>query len=257
MLEQLIREERKKKDILLMTHLVLGYPSFEENRRIIAEMDRAEVELIELQIPFSEPIADGPTIMAANHKALDRGIRVSECLDFFREITVAFPRIAFLVMTYYNILFAYKEEAFLDEVAKIGMKGLIVPDLPPEEGETYLTTCQEKNLAPIFIFAPTHTQERLSEIARYSQGFVYCLGRKGVTGTKTQFDDQITRQIERYRNSTNLPLALGFGIQEKNDVDFLTGKIDIAVIGSQLIRIQEEKGITAVGDFLCHVRALC
>jgi tryptophan synthase alpha chain len=253
MLEHQIRAKRKKKEILLMTHLVLGYPSFDDNRKVIAQMIEAGVELIELQIPFSEPMSDGPVILKANDEALKRGTTVADCFQFAKEICAQYD-VVFLFMTYYNIIFMYGVEQFVATAKQLGIQGLIVPDFPPEEGETYQTACQQHAIDPIFIFTPTNTLERLHTLAKATRGFVYCVGRRGVTGMKTKFDVELYRLIETYQSVTELPLALGFGIQEKADVDFLKGKVDIAVIGTQILRIQDEEGVDAVGAFLKGLR---
>ncbi len=254
MLEETIRKAKTENDILLMTHLVLGYPSFEENRKVIKEMANAGVELIELQIPFSEPTADGPVILKANSQSLENGTKVAECLEFAEEICRTHPEVSFLFMTYYNIIFVYGEREFAARSKQIGIRGFIIPDLPPDEAESWLSECREQELESIFIFTPTHSSQRLKELAEVSHGFVYCVGRRGVTGNRTEFDASMTEQIQKYRSATDLPLALGFGVQEKADIDFLMGKIDIAVIGSKLIVLHEASGAEKVGDFLRSLR---
>ena len=254
MLEQYIREQRVRKDILLMTHLVLGYPSFEANRDMIAQMAAAGVELIELQIPFSEPTADGPVILEANDQSLKRGATVAACFDFAKEVCAAYPDVKFLFMTYYNILFMRGIDNFIAAAQASGARGVILPDLPPEEGADYLAACRRHGVDSIFIFTPTSSRERLETLAQVAQGFVYCVGRRGVTGGKTTFDAELSALIERYRGATRLPLALGFGIQERADVDFLKGKADIAVLGTKLLRLQAEQGAAAVGAFLRGLR---
>ena len=254
MLEDMIRQRKSENEILLMTHLVLGYPSFEENRKVISQMAEAGVELIELQIPFSEPTADGPVILRANSQSLENQTKVTECLKFAEESCKTYPEVSFLFMTYYNIIFVFGEKKFLAKAKEIGIKGFIIPDLPPEEAGDWLSGCRGHSLDSVFIFTPTHSGERLKEIATAAQGFIYCVGRRGVTGKRTDFDDSLSGQISRYRNATNLPLALGFGVQEKADIDFLTGKVDIAVIGSKLIELHEKEGVKAVGDFLSSLR---
>jgi tryptophan synthase alpha chain len=254
MLEKQIRTARAKKDILLMTHLVLGYPSFAENRKLIGQMADAGVELIELQIPFSEPTSDGPVILKASDEALKRGTTVAECLQFAREVCATYPEIMFLFMTYCNILVAFGIEQFVSTAKQLGIQGLIIPDLPPEEGEMYLAACRQWELEPIFIFTPTNTVERLQQLAQVSQGLVYCVGRRGVTGKKTNFTHDLEERLALYRSVTDLPLALGFGVRAKADIDFLKGKVDIAVIGTQVLRIHEEQGVEAVGAFLKGLR---
>lgn len=243
----------RDKDTLLMTHIVLGYPSFEVNREVVRQMVDNGVDLIEMQIPFSEPMADGPVIIKANQDALTAGAKVRECLDFAEEMTTTHA-IPFLFMTYYNILFKYGEEAFIKEAARIGIQGMIIPDLPPEEGESYLTRTKEHDIAPILIFAPTSTDERMRELAAVADGFIYCVARRGVTGSATSFDKAFDDYIGRCRKEAGLPLAVGFGIKDHADVAALRGRAEIAVIGSETIRLVDKEGPSAVGPFIAGLR---
>ena len=252
-LENTLREALAEKNILLMTHLVLGYPSFETNREVIGQMVENGVDLIEMQIPFTEPMADGPMILKANQESIARGAKVEECLEFAREITAEF-HIPFLFMTYYNILFRYGLDKFIKRAHDINIQGFIIPDLPPEEGQEYLDLVKSRGMAPIQIFAPTSTEERMQLLAQNGAGFIYCVARRGVTGQKTDFDQDFSQYIGRCRSATNLPLAVGFGIHSKEDVDYLTGKADIAVIGTETIRLVDEKGAAAVGPFIASLR---
>lgn len=252
-LENKIRSALTKKNILLMTHLVLGYPSLAVNREVIRQMVENGVDLIEMQLPFSEPMADGPMIVKANQAAIAGGIRIRECLEFAGEITAAYD-IPFLFMTYYNIIYKFGVEEFCERARQLGVTGFIIPDLPPEEGKEYLQLAKKYGIAPVQIFAPTSTQERMRELTKVAGGFIYCVARRGVTGARTKFSGEITAYLDRCRSATGLPLAVGFGISDKEDVDFLTGKADIAVIGTQTIRIVDEKGPEAVGPFIAGLR---
>lgn len=236
-----------------MTHIVLGYPSLEDSYRIVKAMVEAGVDVMELQIPFSEPIADGPVILRANQEALAGGVKVGECLEFARTVCAEFP-IPFLFMTYYNILFKYGVEAFAKAMASAGVQGAIIPDLPPEEGKDYLEAMNHQGLAPIFIFSPNTGQDRMRMLASLGKGFIYCVARTGVTGAETNFSEELEAYLKRCRTATPLPLALGFGVKDRADIDFLTGRADIAVIGTQTIRLIEEKGVDAVGDFIRGLR---
>lgn len=248
-LENELRAALARKDILLMTHLVLGYPSFDVNRRVIRQMVENGVDVIEMQIPFTEPVADGPVILKANQDSITGGAKVRDCLDFAAEITREHD-IPFLFMTYYNIIFKYGIEDFFNKAKEIGIKGFIVPDLPPEEGQHYLKLARETGIAPILIFAPTSTDDRMRLLAKEADGFIYCVARRGVTGKKTSFDEEFADYMSRCRKATDLPLAVGFGISAKEDIDMLKGKADIAVIGTATIKLVEEKGVDAVGPFI-------
>ena len=249
MLEQYIKDRLKKKDILLMTHIVLGYPSFEDNIKIIEGMVKGGVDIMELQIPFSEPTADGPVIVAANQKAIKNRVRVEDCLKTAEKITAMFD-IPFLVMTYYNIPFTYGLDKFITRMKDIGIKGAIIPDLPPEEGEEYITSMKNYDLAPILIYSPNTSEQRMKYLDSHAQGFIYCAARKGVTGAETTFSNDLADYLLLCRNSTRLATAVGFGIKEKQDIDYLKGKADIAVIGSQTIRLVDQEGVEAVEPFI-------
>jgi len=253
MLESYLKNRLKEKEILLMTHIVLGYPTIEDTFKIIESMVNAGVDLMELQIPFSEPIADGPVILHANQKSLSSKTTVQKCMAFAQKVTGTFD-IPFLFMSYYNILFKYGVGKFTEAMVQSGIKGAIVPDLPPEEGRDYLGAMEKHNLVPIFIFSPTTPDERMKYLASFGKGFIYCVARKGVTGVDTDFSKQLKRYLDRCRKATDLPLALGFGVKEKKDVDFLKGKVDIAVVGSQTIRLVDKEGIGVVGEFIKSLR---
>jgi len=252
-LESYIRERLKEKKMLLMTHIILGYPSFEESLELIRAMVEAGVDIMELQIPFSEPTADGPVIVRANQKALEKGATVKECLRIAGDAAKTFD-IPFLIMSYYNIPFKYGVGRFASAMAGASLKGAIIADLPPEEGMDYMAAMQKNSLEPIMLFSPTTTSERMRFIGSFAKGFIYCVARKGVTGKDTDFSRDLENYLARCRKETDLPLALGFGIKEKADIDFLKGKADIAVIGTQSIRIMEKDGIAAVGDFIRGLR---
>lgn len=253
MLESYLEERLREKEILLMTHIVVGYPTLEDSLRVVETMVESGVDLMELQIPFSEPIADGPVILQANQKALAGGASVSRCLDFAEQVAKAFD-IPFLIMTYYNILFKYGVERFAARMSECALAGAIIPDLPPEEGADYLEAMSRYDLSPIFIFSPRTTDRRMAYLASFARGFVYCVARKGVTGQNTDFSRELDHYLVRCRKATRLPLALGFGVKGKADIDSLRGKADIAVIGSQMIRLMNEEGIDALGAFIGSLR---
>lgn len=251
-LEQILRERKASKDILLMTHIVLGYPSFETNREVIKEMVENGVDCIEMQIPFSEPMADGPVILKANQDSLAHGTTIEDCLNFGAEMCATYD-IPFLYMTYYNIIYKYGEQRFLERAAGAGIQGLILPDLPPEEGGTLCTGAKELGMAPIMIYSPTSTVERMAELSGYGAGFIYCTARRGVTGSHSDLDSGFQAYLNRCRQATSLPLAVGFGIQNRGDIEALIGAADIGVVGSQTIKLVDEQGSAAVGPFISQL----
>lgn len=252
MLEAEIRRRRERRDILLMAHIVLGYPSLAASRQIVEEMVEAGVDLIELQIPFSEPIADGPVILHANQRALAAGATVDQCFELAGQLAAACP-IPFVFMTYYNIAWKRGLERFAREIRQAGLLGAIIPDVPIEEGEPLFAAFDAERIDPIFIFAPTTSEARMRRIAERARGFVYCVARKGVTGAATDFA-ALGDYLGRARRATRLPLALGFGVKDRADVAAITGQVDIAVVGSETLRVVDARGVRAVGPFLRGLR---
>ncbi|MGR0481928.1 MAG: tryptophan synthase subunit alpha [Candidatus Electronema sp. V4] len=245
-----LRQRLVLKPLLLMTHLVLGYPSLAVNREVIRQMAENGVDCIELQIPFSEPMADGPVILKANQEGLAAGIKVRDCLAFAAEMAREFPQVNFLFMTYYNIIFRFGLTEFIRQATETGMKGFIIPDLPPEEGGEYLRLSKESGLAAVMFFTPTSTDARMREVASQGGGFIYCVARKGVTGQHTEVNDSFAAYLARCRAATDLPLAVGFGIASREDVAMLEGRADMAVIGTATIKLVDREGAAAVGPFI-------
>ncbi len=248
-LELAIKKAREKKEILLMTHIVLGYPNFDDSLRVVEDMVNAGVDLMELQIPFSEPMADGPVILRANAEALKGGATVEKSFEVAERLTREFD-IPFLFMTYYNILYCQGINAFVDRCKAIGIQGCIVPDLPPSEGEEYLDAMHAAQLSPVHIFTPNTPESRMRHLSDNSSGMIYCVARKGVTGKDTAFSEDITNYLSLCKSTTELPLAVGFGVKSKEDIDYLRGKVDIAVVGSETIRVMEQDGVGAVKGFI-------
>jgi tryptophan synthase alpha chain len=251
-LEAEIRRRKTQREILLMTHIVLGYPSFDACRRIVEQMVEAGVDLMELQIPFSEPMADGPVILHANQRALAAGATVDRCFELAAQLARDFP-IPFVFMTYYNIVLQRGLVRFAQQTRAAGLYGAIVPDLPHEEGGELLKIFEETRLDPIFIYSPNTSPERMQAIAQHARGFVYCVARKGVTGAATEWS-AVGDYLARCRKATALPLAVGFGVKNRNDVAALQGQIEIAVVGSETVRVVDAHGVQAVREFIRGLR---
>ena len=244
-----IRERLEDKKILLMTHVIVGYPSLEVNWEMLEVMSEVGVDMVELQMPFSEPIADGPSFARANQLALEQGIHLDQYFEFMQRAaaTFAFPH---LMMGYYNTVFRYGHQAFCERLRACGAQGFIVPDLPHEEYDDLLASSQQSQLSPIMLMTPTNTMERLAEIGEYARGFVYIVARRGVTGKRTELDQSLDGFIARCRQATELPLALGFGLRNGADLQLLQGKVEMAIVGSALLDRWEASGISGYKEFL-------
>ncbi len=253
MLEPYIRNRLKKKKILVMAHLVMGYPSFEDDYRIIDTMVQAGVDIIELQLPGSNPYLDGPGIRKANRVALEKGATLSACVGFAGDVAEKWD-IPFIIMGYADDFLSIGMPEALTFFSKTKIKGILVPNLPVRSEKAYAETAKEKRLSPVFVFKPRTSLRRMRRLSALGDGLIYCQSRDGATGNKTFFGPAFEDRISRIRRVTPLPLAVGFGLQGRKDVDYLQGKADIAVIGTRLIRIFEKKGLSGLGAFLRGLR---
>lgn len=226
-----------------MTHLVLGYPNLSESVDLVKAMCGVGASIVELQIPFSDPIADGQTIMAANEAALKNGVKVKDCLKKIEEICRAVD-VPVLIMSYYNPLYCYREKreqsltAFCKHVSSIGVSGLIVPDVPPEESsEHYWQETTRWGLVPVPIVSPVTSKARLKLLKQSSpkDGFVYCMSTTGVTGARAKLSPELSSYLKNVGDIFKLPLAVGFGLSTAQQLKSLKGKAHIAIVGSAVI----------------------
>lgn len=251
-LERYLRERLARKPLLIMTHVVCGYPSFEDNLRALEVMAEFDVDLVELQFPFSEPSADGPRFVHANQVAIERGTHTRDCFGLMARAAQQFP-FRLLMMGYYNTVFKMGEAAFVEQLAAAGGAGLIVPDLPLEEAGTLRRLAAERGLDLILLMAPTNTDARLERLGEAAQGFVYAVARKGVTGSKTAMDAELGGFIERCRRVTRVPVGVGFGVSSRDDIEFLRGRADIAIIGTAALAAWENGGEPGLRAFLSEL----
>lgn len=236
LLQKKLEELKQSKKLGLMTHVVVGYPFLEETEKLVKTMEKAGVDMVELQIPFSDPLADGPTIMRACEEALANGTKVSDAFTLMKKLSqeVAIP---LLFMAYYNTVFSYGVEKFCRDAKEAGCQGLIVPDVPieEEENEHFIALCKKFNLANIRVVSPSSTSERLKKNAKVATGFVYCMARQGITGARKELNPELVSYLKTVRKFFSIPIAVGFGISKKEHIQALKNHADIAVVGSALI----------------------
>ena len=245
------------KKIKLMTHVVGGYPDIKTCESLILLMAEKGVDMIEVQLPFSDPTADGPVIVQANHAALRAGIRTESVLKMLERMRKKVD-IPLLIMSYINPIYAFGIEKIIQRAVAIGVDGFIIPDCPDDETELNLPgLCKGKGLAFIPLIAPTTVKERVVTITKQSASpFVYAVLRMGVTGRKTKLDNETIEYLRMIKDNTECFVAAGFGIKEKSQLDALIGYADCGIIGSELLRkvnsaLEEKKNpVKAVGDFL-------
>ncbi|MGI9540389.1 MAG: tryptophan synthase subunit alpha [Miltoncostaeaceae bacterium] len=229
---------------LFIPYVMGGYPDVQMSLRH-AEALAPHADILELGIPFSDPLADGPTIQAAGQTALEAGTRPADVLDIAARVGTSGPPV--VVMTYANILLAAGPRAFLERAAAAGVAGLIIPDLPLDEAGEIREQARRAGVALVPLVAPTTADERLAAVGRAGEGFVYCVSVTGVTGGQVQVDDALSGFLARARAAIELPLVVGFGIRTAEQVMAIGEIADGAVIASHLIRIADEAGGGAAG----------
>ena len=253
-LESYIAERKQHKDLLVMAHVVCGYPSFEANMQELEIMHEAGVDLVELQFPFSEPSADGPLFVRANEQSLKSGTTVDQCFDFMKLVSERFS-FKVLMMGYYNTVFKMGEEVFVQRLKEAGGVGYIVPDLPLEESAHLHALSAATDIEPIILMTPTSSDKRLAQLGAISRGMVYVVARKGVTGSKTNMGDDVIGLIERWRQHASVPMGVGFGISSKADMDFLRGHADMAIVGTAALQTWEDSGAEGLKKFFAELMA--
>lgn len=225
---------------LFIPFIMTGDPTPEATIELALMLQEAGASCLELGIPYSDPLADGPVIQAAAKRALANGITLEKALHLvpiMRERGLTIPVVAF---TYYNPLLQFGEERFIDEAIKNGVDGLLVPDLPYEESEYVAKLCKDSGIKFISLVAPT-SNERIAEIASHAQGFLYCVSSLGVTGTRDNFAENVFEFLTEVRRHSQVPVAVGFGISKKSQIEDLQEYSDGFIVGSAIIKEIEKR----------------
>jgi tryptophan synthase alpha chain len=242
----------------LVVYVTAGDPSLEGTRAIALAAIDAGADVIELGVPFSDPLADGPVIQRASERALARGTRLRDVLASAGEIRAARREAGLVIFTYVNPILRYGLTRFADDAAAAGADGVLVTDMIVEEAGEYLKEMKRVGLAPVFLAAPTSPDERLQAIAAHSQGFVYAISRVGITGMQRSLAADAAALVERIRRWTNLPIAVGFGISNADHVAQVAEFADAVVIGSAIVELIERttpaQAPGAIGRFIQDLR---
>ena len=261
-------ELRDSGEMGMVAYITAGDPSFAATRKFVMALAEAGADVIELGVPFSDPLADGPTIQRASERALKNGATLACVIDLVREIRKTKSpanAVPIVLFSYYNPVFQMGLEKFAAAASAAGADGVLITDLTPEESEDYRRIMAAHHLDTIFLGAPTSTDERLEKIAACSSGFLYLISRTGVTGAKDLLPDDLPSLLRRARNVTGLPIAVGFGISLPGHVSILGGLADAAVVGSALVseiekataKNPDEAGIVAAQSALAdRIRSL-
>jgi tryptophan synthase alpha chain len=227
-LESAVRSEG---DVRLIPYVMAGFPTAEASVRLANRFIAAGAAALEIGIPFSDPLADGPVVQAAGQRALEQGMTVRRALDVAAHVSGA----PVVLMTYLNPVLAYHPSRFAADAAAAGVSGVIIPDLPAEEAEQIARVLRDSGLDSIFLVAPTTDDDRMAEICRHSSGFVYCVTLTGTTGARAELPPTLGALLDRVRRRTALPVAAGFGISRPEHIAALRGHADAAVVASALL----------------------
>jgi len=218
-----------------MPYFTLGYPDYQTSLEIVEACYAGGAELIELGIPFSDPLADGPTIQYSTQVALENGITVAKCLEAVRELRGRGVDIPLIMMGYFNPILAYGIDRFTSEAFEAGSEGFIIPDLPPEEAQQFETYCQNYNLALIYLLAPNSPSERIRLVCGKSTGFTYLVSVTGITGARNQLPADLEQFVQNVRPFAQTPIAVGFGISTPEQAKEVGKLADGVIVGSALI----------------------
>jgi len=240
----------------LMPYYTLGYPERGLAPALVTAIAQAGADLIELGVPFSDPLADGPTIQRSTQVALEQGITLPRCLEIVRGLRRQGITTPFLMMGYINPILSYGVARFVRDAAAAGADGFIVPDLPPQEAGELETACRAASLALVYLVPPTASPRRIAEIAARSSGFVYLVSLTGVTGARQALPPDLAEFIQHVRGLTQLPLAVGFGISNPEQVRAVAQLADGVIVGSALMDVigKADDPVRAAGDFVGALR---
>jgi tryptophan synthase alpha chain len=242
----------------LVAYVTCGDPDLATTRDVVLAAIEAGADVIELGVPFSDPVADGPVIQRASQRALEHGVTLADVLKLAAEVRQHAQSIGLVIFSYLNPILRMGIEKFCKVARHAGVDGALLTDLPVEEADNYLREMQRNELASVFLAAPTSTDERLKRIAQASSGFVYAVSRTGVTGVRQQLPDDARKLVRRLRKYTKLPIAVGFGISTADQFAAVGEFADAAVIGSAIVETIERnpgKEAASVAEFIKQLSA--
>jgi tryptophan synthase alpha chain len=232
----------------IVTHVVLGYPSIAETEALVAAMVESGIRIVELQIPFSDPIADGPTVSKANIGALEAGMTVKKSFEVAQRLCKTYPEVDFYFMTYGNIVYNFGIQEFCKQAEKIGISGMIIPDIPwdSDDGKLLNSACKDNGLSNVLVVSPGYNQDLTLPWVEQAQGFIYLTSTKGTTGAVSSLSEAFKDEIDTLRNHTQIPIGIGFGISKPEHVADVCTVANYAIIGSHIINVFLTDGVDGV-----------
>lgn len=228
-------ELRARKRRAFIPYIMAGDPSLKRTQKIVGILEECGADIIELGIPFSDPLADGPTIQMAAQRALLQGVTLNRVIELAGTIRRR-SEIPIILMTYYNPVFRYGEERFVIDAVSAGVDGVIIPDLPPDEANLLIRHARHGGLDTIFLLAPTSTDNRIKKVSRASRGFIYYVSMTGITGARLAMDSAISSSIAKIRKISSMPVAVGFGISTPKEASGVAQFADGVIVGSAVVK---------------------
>ena len=238
-IELKFRELKRREKKAFIAYIMAGDPNFKTTSDLVLELERRGVDIIELGVPFSDPIADGPTIQKAGQRALKNKTNLIQVLNLVSRLR-AKTEVPIVLMTYFNILFRYGVNKFVKDAKNKGIDGVIIPDLIPEEAGDLIKFARRNNFSTIFLASPTSTQERLKKVIQASAGFIYYVSLTGVTGTRKSLPAEIKEKVGRIKRLTTKPVSVGFGISRREQIREILKFSDGVVVGSAIVDVIEK-----------------
>ncbi|BDU50693.1 tryptophan synthase subunit alpha [Haliovirga abyssi] len=251
----------KNNEKALITYVAGGDPNYGSSKKIIKALIKGGADIVEIGIPFSDPMADGPVIQAAAERALKNKFSLKDALKLVGELREEDIENPLLFMSYYNPIYSYGIEKFIKDAKKVGVNGVIIPDLPPEESDEFYIIAEEYDFNLIMFLAPTMTEERLEKVISRANGFIYFVSVAGITGARKNVNENLENLIKKVKEKTEIPIGIGFGISSKEHVKGISKFADASIVGSAIVRKieenldNEEKMLEEIEEFVRELKS--
>jgi len=257
-IDKKFRELKKQKRKAFIAFITAGYPALKVTEKLIYEFSRRGVDIIELGVPFSDPLADGPMIQESSQYALNQHTRLGDIINLVQRVR-KHTDVPICLMTYYNPVFCFPEKKFIRQAKAAGVDGIIIPDLPPEEAVTLRKEAKKSDLATIFFIAPTTSPKRIKFISRVSSGFIYYVSLTGVTGARKSLPRELLENLKRVSRQVNRPLCVGFGISSPRQIKQISKVSSGVIVGSAIVRkikqnLKDPNLVKRVGNFISSLK---
>jgi len=254
-IDQIIREAKKSSKTIISSFITVGFPNKSTSIEVASKLLKNEVDIIELGIPFSDPIAEGPTIQKTSQIALSQGVTLDSCIEAAKKVRDSNKKSGIILMGYFNPILKYGLNNFVKKSSLSGVDGIIIPDLPIEESDQIRIICNKYDIHLIPLIAPTSTPERINKICKKANGFIYCISVKGVTGARKNLDyENLKLFVNQIREKTNLPILIGFGISTSSQVKQIGEFADGVIVGSSLLnsmmKCEEDQVVDKALEFM-------